>query len=470
MLQSSNIKFEISDRIAAIGNGGIGMVHKFAVKSGLQSMIDDKLKIFKIHKPYFESDHVLNLMYNVVSGGECLDDLESLRNNPAFLDALGATRIPDPTTAGDFLRRFDEGKIAALTDIMNEMNQRMWRIGLSKTERESCIIDVDGKLQFTYGECKENMDITYKSGWGFSTLLITEARTGLHLQVVNRPGCAVSHEDAAIHIRNAVTEARKTFKRIYLRGDTDFSLTKDFDKWHEDKISFVTGYDAKPNLKKIAENIARKSWKLLLRETLPEQRAHKTNVKKIRVEERGFTNIVLEKEFYTEMNYQPIACDNKYRLIIVRKHLKVLKGQQLLGRRVRYFFYISNIEDQKATELLDFVMQRCNHENRIEQMANGVHALKMPVAEFNANWAYMLICAMAWNLKGWLALLGHRHYLFSHLMAAEFKKFLNDFIRIPCQIVKTGRSTIYRFLGYHRSLEDFFKLDKILDSQAFSSA
>ncbi len=80
------------------------------VRSGLVKEIDENLELLKMHVPYHESDHILNLAYNVLSGNERLEDIELHRQDSGYLDALGAQRIPDPTTAGDFTRRFEAEK------------------------------------------------------------------------------------------------------------------------------------------------------------------------------------------------------------------------------------------------------------------------------------------------------------------------------------------------------------------------
>src|SRR5204863_4907370 len=82
--------------------------------------------LLKIHLPYHESDHVLNLAYNALCDGTCLQDLELRRNDEVFLDALGARRIPDPTTAGDFCRRFQAADVHTLIDISNDVRQKVW--------------------------------------------------------------------------------------------------------------------------------------------------------------------------------------------------------------------------------------------------------------------------------------------------------------------------------------------------------
>ena len=85
------------------------------------------MKLLKLNMPYHESDHVLNIAYNVLAGGTCLEHLELLRTNEVYLDALGARRIPDPTTAGDFCRRFDAWDIFLLQETFNEVRLKVWR-------------------------------------------------------------------------------------------------------------------------------------------------------------------------------------------------------------------------------------------------------------------------------------------------------------------------------------------------------
>ena len=107
MFSASNIHYELADRARGLGPGGIGAMHLLAWRTGLVEAIDRRLHLLKVHLPYHESDHVLNIAYNLLAGGTCLEDIELWRNDEVYLDALGAQRIPDPTTAGDFCRRFD---------------------------------------------------------------------------------------------------------------------------------------------------------------------------------------------------------------------------------------------------------------------------------------------------------------------------------------------------------------------------
>ncbi len=102
VLKSGNIHYDISDRTDGMLYGGIGVMQMLVKRYGLDAAIDQRLRLFKIHNPYFESDHVLNIAYNILCNAKNLEDIERLRNNEVYLNALGAQRIPYPTTAGDF--------------------------------------------------------------------------------------------------------------------------------------------------------------------------------------------------------------------------------------------------------------------------------------------------------------------------------------------------------------------------------
>ena len=250
MFRGRNIQYEMAERVRGIDCGGIGAFHQLARKSGLIRAIDERLHVLKRHLPYHESDHVLNIAYNSLTGGRCLDDIELRRNDEAYMDALGAERIPDPTTAGDFTRRFAEQDVLDLMEAINSVRPKMWKKGLKGSERQEAILDVDGTLAPTTGECKEGMGITYKGVWGYHPLLVSLANTQEPLYLVNRSGNRPSHEGAAEWLDRAIRLAGQSFDRVCLRGDTDFALTANFDRWTEEGVRFAFGKDATKNLVK----------------------------------------------------------------------------------------------------------------------------------------------------------------------------------------------------------------------------
>ncbi len=458
MLNGTNIHYEMSEKVKAISCGGIGAIHKMVQWSGLVKGIDAKLKLLKCHVPYHESDHVLNMSYNILSGGKRLEDIELNRNNEAYMDALGAQRIPDPTTAGDFTRRFSVEDNITLMECINDARKEFWRVTKNDNLKEA-LIDIDGTIAPTYGECKEGMDISYKGIWGYAPLIITLANTKEVLYLVNRSGNVPSHEGAAEWIDRAIELVKPFSKRICLRGDTDFSLTSNFDKW-SDKVDFVFGMDACPGFVRRAQQIPQEEWKVLRRaakyKVKTKKRDKPARVKEQIVRERAFKNIRLESEHVTEFDYRPGKCKKTYRMVVVRKNLSVEKGQHKLFDDVRYFFYITTRRDLSVSGVVKFANKRCDQENVIEQLKNGVNAMRMPVRDLNSNWAYMIIAALAWNLKAWYGLLMPDVTRGTQILKMEFRSFLHKIILMPCQIIKSGRRIIYRALGYNDWLKDFF--------------
>src|SRR5260221_12724776 len=186
IMTASNIHYEIGDRTHGISVGGIGTFHVLTRQLGLIDAIDRRLSLLKMHLPYHESDHVLSVAYLALCGGSRWEALELLRHDEVFLDALGARRIPDPTTAGDFCRRFNAASIQILQDVIDDTRIRAWA-GQPAAFFERAILDMDGTLVGTTGQCKRVMDIGYDGTWGYHPLGVSLAKTGEAVRVVNRP-------------------------------------------------------------------------------------------------------------------------------------------------------------------------------------------------------------------------------------------------------------------------------------------
>jgi hypothetical protein len=238
---------------------------------------------------------------------------------------------------------------------------------------------------------------------------------------------------------------------------------------------FIFGFDATPTLKAIAADLPAAAWQSLPRppaytiQTQP--RPRRDNVKEAIVVERQFENQRLRSEDVAEFMYRPTACSYAYRMVVVRKNISVEKGERLLFDDVRYFFYITNIVILRCEQVVWVANNRCNQENLLAQLHNGVHALKAPVDNLVSNWAYMVMTALAWNLKAWWALLlpvepGRWHERHREekqwVLGLEFKTFVQAFVRLPCQIVRTGRRLVYRLLSWNPHQRIFWRLVTVL--------
>jgi hypothetical protein len=461
MMTATNIHYELGTRVQGLSAGGIGAMLLLARKTGLIRDIDHKLHLLKVHLPYHESDHVLNIAFNILAGGQRIEHIELRRNDEVFLNALGAQRIPDPTTAGDFCRRFTETDVETLMEILNGVRLRVWA-EQPPSFFQQAILDVDGTLVATDAECKQGVDIAYNGVWGYHPLLISLANTAEPLYLVNRSGNRPSHEQAADYLDKAIAWCRQAgFLQIVLRGDTDFSQTEHLDRWDAPgDIRFVFGIDAHPTLKAKADALPEQDYSFLERppgyviQTVPRQRPE--HVKAEIVRKRGFETIHLLEEKVAEFPYRPVACQKSYRVVVVRKRLGIDRGGVRVREEMRDFFYITNDRTTPADEIVFQANDRCDQENLVAQLKNGVHALKAPVDNLVSNWAYMVMAALAWSLKAWAALLvpvtprhaaEHQSQKRSWLRM-EFATFRAAVIEMPCQIIRSGQRLIYRLLSW----------------------
>jgi hypothetical protein len=484
MMTATNIHYERADRVRGLSAGGIGAIVLLARKIELDKEIDRTLHLLKRHLPYHESDHVLNIALNLLAGGKRIEHLELRRNDEVYLDALGAQRIPDPTTAGDFCRRFSsEVDVLALMNAINESRLRVWA-QQPDAFRDEAILDADGTIVETDAECKQGVDISYDRRWGYHPLLVSLANTAEPLFLLNRSGNRPSQERAGEYLNKAIALcARAGFRKILLRGDTRIAENKDLDSWDDrilsrdgttiaetgdldawddaENIRFLFGYAAYDVLKARADELPDEAYRFLERppryaiQTGPRQ--HPERVKPAIIRERGFKTIHLLEEMIAEFAYQPGACKKSYRMIVVRKRLATDQGQMRLFEEYRYFFYITNDRNLSAEEVVFSANDRCDQENLIAQLKSGVHALTTPVDNLVSNWAYMVMASLAWSLKVWSALLvpvtprhGAKHKAEKRtLLRMEFATYRAAFIEMPCQIVRGGGRLVYRMLSWN---------------------
>jgi hypothetical protein len=220
----------------------------------------------------------------------------------------------------------------------------------------------------------------------------------------------------------------------------------------------------------IADNLPKNAWQKLTRparyQVMTSERERPDKVKDTIVRKREFEILRLKSEEVAEFEYRPTECTQSYRMIVVRKNISVEKGKKRLSDKIVYFFYITNDQESTPVEVVFSCNDRCHQENLIEQLSNGPRALRAPVDNLFSNWAYMVMTGLAWNLKAWWALWlpekGRWAEKFrkqkDRVLRMEFRSFINYFMKLPCQIVRTGGRLVYRLLNWNPLLSVFRRL------------
>ena len=447
--------------------GGLVLLSEFVRRFKVARTLDEHVHVLKLYLPYQESDHILALAMNLYVGGTCIEDLANLQHSEAVKRLVGACRIPDPTTAGDFLRRFDErqnpGSIKGLRTAIDEIQGQVWTAlspgrARKKKKREWAVIDIDGHIKELYGVQKEGADFSYNGKWSYHPLLISMAGTGECLAIRNRPGNVRSSNGAADALDEVLPRVNEHYEKVLVRGDSDFGRN-DVRETCERNGAYFTfvgrKFEDRPD---IAESIPESQWKRFRTRAVRQKnqdkkqpgyrrRRKKRNRRRKRARERNYKELRQVKQWVAEVPWTPTGSDKTYRLVIRRQLIEHHKGQKFLFEEYRYRYIETNFPQSVSTvEVVDHTYERCDQENLIEQMGSGLAAWRMPVAEFAGNCAWLEIARLAWNFAKWIAQIA----LPDEVARWEWKRFRQAWVYLAAQITKQGRQIRVRFSQSHR--------------------
>jgi hypothetical protein len=453
--------------------GGLVLAQQFVRGYRVAQRLDNALTLFKRHAPYHESDHVLALAYTLYADGTCLEDQAVLQGSEAVRRMVGACRIPDPTTAGDFLRRFRTGQdVERLSGVSDEVEEAVWsklpgKIRRRRKKHELALVDLDGHIKQLYGVQKEGADFSYNRRWSYQPLVVSLGGSGECLKVVNQPGSARPSDAAAKAVKEVLPRVKRHFRNAIVRGDTDFDRSDIFNAVMEEKAYFAIGGRVYPNRAALVEAIAEKDWKPFVPRAERTQRngslrhVYTPNWRQKKAAERGFRTLRTVEQWLSEIDYQPHGLASACRMIVRRVLIEESDGQGALFQHFRYRLVLTNLpRSYPPRQIIDITYQRCDQENVIEQFGHGIAGWRMPVAEFMGNSAWLEIARLAWNLGKWIAQIA----LPSEVVRWEWKRFRRHFVYIAAKVLKLGRSWVVRLAGSHRFLPDILTAHARLQS------
>ncbi len=443
--------------------GGLVLAEQFVRRFGVAQRVDESLRLFKRHAPYHESDHVLALAYTLYADGRCLEDQAALQGSEAVRRLVGACRIPDPTTAGDFLRRFTKAQdVEQLSGVTDEVEEAVWsklsrHVRRRRKKHELALVDLDGHIKPLYGVQKEGADFSYDGRWSYQPLVVSLGGSGECLKVVNQPGSARPSDAAPKALREVLPRVKRHFQNAIVRGDTDFDRSDVFNRAIEVGAYFAIGGRLHPNRAALVEAIGENRWEPFVPRAERAQPSGSSrhvstpNYRQKKAEERKFRTLRTVKQWVSEIAYQPKGLGSPCRMIVRRILIEESDGQGALFEHYRYRLVLTNLpRSYTPRQVVDITYQRCDQENVIEQFGSGIAGWRMPVAEFLGNSAWLQIARLAWNLGKWIAQIA----LPSEVVRWEWKRFRRHFVYIAAKVLKTGRRLVVRLAGSHRFLPD----------------
>jgi len=429
--------------------GGLSLATALVRSIGLGRAVDRAVKILKERRPYSESDHVLTQVYNLYIGGSSIEDISYLQCSESARRILGARRLPDPTTAGDFLRRFNEGSLRALDRVIDDAHEQVWRRAYGRKKKACAYVDLDSHVHAIYGEQKEGADYTYKGSYGYHPFVISLAQTQEVLRLHNRYGNVASADGVAAELERVMPLLTRNFKTVIVRGDSAFARQEVYEVCEEFEQYFAVVSPCQPNYQSLAESVPEGAWKGF-RAHVGEQKAGRKrgkNLRSIWARERGMRDIKLQRQWLAEIPYKPDRSgDEEYRLIIRRQKIEESNQGQLFTF-YRYRYVLTNLPSSyTAEEVTRMTYRRCDQENVIEQLQHGISAMRMPSGSFVANAAFLVCARLAFNLKAWLGMLA----LPQEVMRWEWKRFRLAFVYLAVRVIHKARQVIVRVADSNR--------------------
>jgi hypothetical protein len=470
VFRTRRVRLETERRGKVTAYGGLALAHKLAHGLELPDAIDREVVLLKLHLPYHESDHVLTHAYNIFAGGTCIEDIASLQESEAFKNLVGACRVPDPTTAGDFLRRFSSYDLGVLDHVLDETRSRIWR-ALPRSRRRRITVDLDSTIKPVFGECKQGAEFSYKGTWSYHPLLISTAETNECLRLINRPGNASSAGGVEEALDACLGRLTEHFDRVLVRGDSAFYRRELITLCEAHGADFALVMRTSPALESAMKALPEACFRPFA--SHPETSASRTGsrqsrrkrerIRRLKARQRGYRTLRTLREWVAEMRYQPTELSRQYRVLVKRQLIEERNGQAALFTRYEYRFIITSIEDMPAPDAVRFAYGRCNQENTIEQLKHGLSALRMPTGELLANGAFMLAALIAWNLRAWLSLFA----LPPESLFWEWKRFRHAFVYVASKIVRGARTSVAQLAASHRFTPQLLLASRRLDALVF---
>lgn len=395
-------------------HAGMVLIKEFVDLLGIEEIIDEEMKVKARERGYPESAGIMALIYNLIVGGSSLSDLNVLRGDIGTQQLLGMPSIIAPTTAGEFLRKFDIGDIWDLVRVADRLQKEV----RPKQQSKVCTMDLDSSIYEQCSTKKEGSDKAYNGEIGYHPMFAFWEEEGELLFSYLRRGSAYTSSKVLWFIAQTLKRVPPDIEKK-LRADSGFYDKKVVNVCEDKNITFgITADQTKPLMQKVAA-LSEGDWQDL--------------------EKYGVAQVA-------ELRYQPIGWNKEYRYV-VKRNLEQKKSGELY---FRYHILVTNNEKNSVAEVLEWQLQHANMENRIKEHKSGFSLEKLPTRNFHANWAYLMIGQIAFNLMAWFK----RLVLPENYHNLTIKTIRHHLLNLAGKIVHSARQ-------YFLIISDFYKYSSV---------
>lgn len=382
---------------------GLRFVFGLAAKLGV---IEDlrNLTVKKRDRGIPIDDFVMSLAANFLVGGDSLSDLSVLRGETVTRELCFGLEVPAPTTAGERLRTFSPGHIAQLGGVLRRTDREI----LERTgDSRPATVDVDSSIFEVYGYQKQGARHGYTGVRGLHPLLAFVAEERLLLGARLRAGNRASADGVVPFLHDSL-QAIPPGRRIRLRMDAGFYSQTVESFCVARKLDFSMSAKLTKRLKSAIGALPAQAW-----QSYPWE----------------------EDAEWAEMRYRPFGWSREYRLLV--KRTPWFEGDQ---RMVDEHFLVAVLTNLRGagSSVIRHHLARGGAENYIEEFKNGIGAAHLPSKFFHANWAWLLIAALAYNLAQAFKLL----LLTAERRADQLKKLRLHWFNLAARCIRTGRRRI----------------------------
>jgi hypothetical protein len=438
-------EYEVSQEGNVTAWGGLPLVAEVLAALKVDEAVERHVKLRPGRREFDAAWLVTSLVLLLAAGGDCLDDVQVLREDEALRKLLGK-RLPSPETLRQFLYEFhDEALVEAAQGRAAERRQKSWvpeestrLLGLGRVleamvaeyarrwPSEVGTVDIDATVQESH---KREAKPHYGGGRGYQPVVAVWAENDLVLADEFRDGNVPAHKDLLGVLKRAVGALPPSVRTCFVRGDSALA-TKEVLEWLVSKgIEFAVGGTNLPPLKRACAALPEAEWKLL------------------------------EERYDCVVHLAEVPCEEG---LAATYGLRVV-GIRLTPRQEDMFegpMYLSVFTNRAlpADELVRWYWAKAGTVEHVHDvMKNELGGGVLPCGRFGANAAWYRLVALTYNVLRVVRQTGP-----NDLHEAKPKRLRLNLLALPAVVVRHARQVIARVgLRVRRAGELLLARDKL---------